>query len=104
MYSIQALWTAVRYRVGAMIVVLANGGYAIMDRLLEMEGGGEPPWPSFPEVDVAAIARAFGCPAEHVATAEDLERCLDEVVPSLEEREEPFVLVVSVAPNETFEA
>ena len=68
LYSIQALWTAVRYRVGALIVVLANGGYAIMDRLMELEGGSSP-WPGFPEIDFAALARAFGCPAEEVATA-----------------------------------
>ena len=86
LYSIQALWTAVRYRVGALIVVLANGGYAIMDRLMELEGGSSP-WPGFPEIDFAALARAFGCPAEEVATPDELERCLDEVVPGLDGRE-----------------
>jgi benzoylformate decarboxylase len=102
LYSIQALWTAVRYRVGALIVILANGGYAIMDRLMEMEGGSSP-WPQFPEIDFVALARAFGCPAEHVATPDELERCLDEVVPGLEARDLPLVLVVSVVPDETFE-
>ena len=101
LYSIQALWTAVRYRVGALIVVLANGGYAIMDRLIEMEGGSSP-WPGFPEIDFAALARAFGCAAREVATPDELERCLDEVVPGLDGRDEPLVLVVSVAPDETF--
>ena len=33
MYAIQALWSAAHYGVGALFVVLANGGYAIMDRL-----------------------------------------------------------------------
>ena len=101
LYSIQALWTAVRYRVGALIVVLANGGYAIMDRLIEMEGGSSP-WPGFPEIDFAALARAFGCAAREVATPDELERCLDEVVPGLDGRDEPLVLVVSVSPDETF--
>ena len=101
LYSIQALWTAVRYRVGALIVVLANGGYAIMDRLMELEGGSSP-WPGFPEIDFAALARAFGCPAEEVATPDELERCLDKVVPGLDGRDEPLVLVVSVAPDESF--
>jgi benzoylformate decarboxylase len=102
LYSIQALWTAVRYRVGALVVVLANGGYAIMDRLMEMEGGA-PPWPGFPEIDYVGLAQAFGCPAEKAATQDELERILDEVVPALEGRDEPLVLVVSVAPDETFE-
>ena len=102
LYSIQALWTAVRYRVGALIVILANGGYAVMDRLMEMEGGA-PPWPGFPEIDFVALAGAFGCPAETVATPDELERCLDEVVPGLDGRDQPLVLVVSVAPDETFD-
>jgi benzoylformate decarboxylase len=102
LYSIQALWTAVRYRVGPLIVILANGGYAIMDRLMEREGGSSP-WPQFPEIDFVALARAFGCPAEKVATPDELAQCLDEVVPGLERRNEPLVLVASVAPDETFE-
>src|SRR5262249_7460952 len=62
LYSIQALWTAVHYRVGVLVVVLANGRYAVMDRLAEAEGG-KPAWPAFAEVDVSALARGFGCPA-----------------------------------------
>jgi benzoylformate decarboxylase len=102
LYSIQALWTAVRYRVGALIVILANGGYAVMDRLMEQEGG-SPPWPTFPEIDHVALARAFGCPARRVATPEELEQCFDEVVPSLDGRNEPLVVEISVDPDETFE-
>ena len=38
MYVIQALWSAARYEVGAIFVVLANGGYRVMDRLAEPPG------------------------------------------------------------------
>ena len=51
LYSIQALWSAAQYRAGALFVILANGGYAIMDRLAE-QAGGSAPWPGF-AVDVA---------------------------------------------------
>lgn len=101
LYSIQALWTAARYRVGPLIVILANGGYAVMDRLMEMEGGTSP-WPRFPEIDFAGLAEAFGCPARRVSTPGELEQCFDEVVPGLAGRDEPLVVVVSVAPDETF--
>jgi benzoylformate decarboxylase len=101
LYSIQALWTAARYRVGALIVILANGGYAVMDRLMEMEGGA-PPWPRFPEIDFVALAQAFGSPARNVSTPEELEQCFDEVVPGLGDRVEPLVVVVSVEPEPTF--
>ena len=66
---------------GALFVILSNGGYAIMDRLAEQHGG-TAPWPSF-EVDVAGLARAFGCPARTVAEHGELLEVLDEVVPGL---------------------
>ena len=67
LYSIQALWSAAHYRAGALFVILSNGGYAIMDRLAEQQGG-TAPWPGF-GIDVAGLARAFGCPARTVADA-----------------------------------
>src|SRR4029450_7833996 len=45
LYGIQALWSAAHYQVGVLFVVLANGGYAVMDRLAEQHGGGAA-WPA----------------------------------------------------------
>jgi benzoylformate decarboxylase len=100
-YGIQALWSAAHYGVGVLFVILSNGGYAIMDRLAERVER-EPPWPSF-DVDVAALARAFGCPACRIATREELLRELDEIVPTLASRQEPVLLDVVVAPTAKFE-
>jgi benzoylformate decarboxylase len=100
LYSIQSLWSAVQYRAGALFVVLANGGYAIMDRLAE-QAGGSAPWPGF-AVDVAGLARAFGCEARTIGDHEDLLRVLDDVVPGLADRHEPLLLEIAVAPDETF--
>ena len=36
LYAIQSLWTAAHYGVGAVFVILANGGYSVMDRLAEL--------------------------------------------------------------------
>jgi benzoylformate decarboxylase len=99
-YGIQALWSAAYYRVGVLFVILSNGGYAIMDRLAERQGL-EPPWPSF-DVDVAALARAFGCAARRVTTHEELVRELDQVVPTLASRTEPVLLDVVIEPTQTF--
>jgi benzoylformate decarboxylase len=99
-YGIQALWSAAHYRVGVLFVVLSNGGYAIMDRLAERQER-EPPWPGF-DVDVAAIARAFGCAGRRITSHDELVRELDEIVPSLAAREEPVLLDVVIAPTETF--
>lgn len=96
LYQIQALWSAARYRVGVLIVVLVNGRYAIMDQLAAREGG-TPPWPSFEEVDVAALARALGCQSRRISTHPELLGALDDVLPSLHERHEPLLLAVDVA-------
>ncbi|HET6173244.1 MAG TPA: thiamine pyrophosphate-dependent enzyme [Gaiellales bacterium] len=100
LYSIQALWSAAQYRAGALFVILSNGGYAIMDRLAE-QAGGTAPWPGF-AVDVAGLARAFGCPARTVRDHADLLEVLDEVLPGLADRDEPLLLEVVVAPDATF--
>ena len=100
LYSIQALWSAAHYGAGAVFVVLANGGYSVMDRLADQHGG-TAPWPGF-DVDVAGLARAFGCPARTIADHDELVTVFDEVLPTVGERDEPLLLQVVVAPDESF--
>jgi benzoylformate decarboxylase len=101
MYTIQALWSAARYEVGAIFVVLANGGYAVMDRLAEAQD--QPaPWPEFGAIDIAAMARAQGCPAKRIETHAELLAALDEALDGIGERREPLLLEVVVAPDRDF--
>jgi benzoylformate decarboxylase len=100
LYGMQALWSAAYYRVGVLFVILSNGGYAIMDRLAERHG--QPaPWPSF-DVDVAAIARAFGCEGRRVEAYDELLAEFDEVIPRLASLEAPLLLDVVVEPTRHF--
>jgi len=97
LYTIQALWSAARYDVGVLLIVMANGGYAVMDALAR-EQGGRGAWGSFGRIDIAAIANAFGCPSTRVQTHGQLLSTLDEVVPRLSDRRAPLLIEVSVAP------
>jgi benzoylformate decarboxylase len=97
-FGIQGFWSAARYGVGSLIVVLKNGGYRIMDQLAARQGG-LPAWPSFGAVDIAAIAEAFGCEARRIADPEALAGALDEIVPGLRDREAPLLLEVTVEPD-----
>ena len=54
-------------RLGVLFVVLANGRYAVMDRLAEQHGAGKAPWPAFEEVSISRLADGLGCPATRVA-------------------------------------
>jgi benzoylformate decarboxylase len=100
-YGIQGLWSAAHYGAGVLFVILSNGGYAIMDRLAERHEASAP-WPGFDEVDVAALARGFGCPARTIETHDELLAALDEAVLALAARREPLLLDVRIAPTQTF--
>lgn len=101
MYGVQGLWSAARYRVGVLFIVLANGRYAIMDRLAD-EQGGKARWPAFEDVDVQALSRALGCPSRRVSTYGELIDALDEVLPTLADRREPLLLDVTVLTETEF--
>jgi benzoylformate decarboxylase len=95
-YAVQALWSAARYRVGTLFIVMANGRYAIMDQLAAHTGK-PAPWPAFETVDLAAIASAFGCPGERIEDHDALLARLDEVLPTLADRDEPLLLEIAIA-------
>jgi benzoylformate decarboxylase len=100
LYVIQALWSAVRYRAGAIFVVLANDGYQVMNRLAEAQG--EPAqWPGFDGIDIAAMARAQGCQAQRVETHDELEIALDEALAD-PRRGEPLLIEVVVGADSDF--
>jgi benzoylformate decarboxylase len=100
LYTIQALWSAAHYSVGIVFIVLNNGGYAVMDRLAEQQGGAGP-WPSF-DIEISALARTFGSEARRIEEHDDLLAVLDELIPGLPARTEPLVLEVVVEPDSTF--
>jgi len=75
---------------------MANGRYAIMDRLAA-QAGRKAPWPSFDEIDIAALAQSLGCPARRVSGSDELERELDNVIPSLGQRGTPILLEVAIS-------
>jgi benzoylformate decarboxylase len=97
LYAIQALWSAARYGVGALFLVMANGGYAIMDKLAA-DTGKPAPWPGFDTIDIAAMARAQGCEAMRIEDHADLLARLDEVLADLAHRDAPLLLEIAVAP------
>lgn len=101
LYSIQALWTAAHRGVGALFLVLANGRYAVMDRLADRRGG-KAPWPAFPEVSVSTLAAGFGVPAVRLETTEELATTLPDLCAGLAERTEPLVVEVAVEAGSQF--
>ncbi|MFD1934329.1 MULTISPECIES: thiamine pyrophosphate-binding protein [Nonomuraea] len=82
MYTIQALWTAVRYGVAARFVICDNRRYQLLDDNLEQywreRGVASHPHPegfdlSHPEIDFVRLARGLGVPAVKVAKPAQVE-------------------------------
>jgi benzoylformate decarboxylase len=96
MYAIQALWSAAHYEVGVLLLVMANGRYAIMDRLAR-DVGAPAAWPAFGSIDIAGMARCLGCPAVNVTTHDELLATFDEVLPDLAKRREPLLIEIALA-------
>ena len=68
LYGIQALWSAAHYSFGVLFVVLANGRYAIMDRLAEQHGRARRRGRRSRRSSISALAKGLGCPATRVET------------------------------------
>lgn len=89
MYTIQALWTAVRYRVDAKFVVISNGGYKLLKRNIQSyweERQMTPtPFPdsfdmSPPVLRFDEIARSYGVPARRVETTSEIPMAVREML------------------------
>lgn len=102
LYAIQSLWTAAHLDIGVLFVVMANGGYAVMDRLAE-HSGGKSPWPAFGEISVCGIASSLGCPVTTVETYDELSHVVAETASTLYDPHGPMLIEARVAPDETFE-
>jgi benzoylformate decarboxylase len=93
-YSVQALWTLVRYRLPAKVVVVNNGSYTILKsyskanhpRLANAE------YLELPGVDIEALAHAYGLDATTVEASERLDRALGE----LREKDGPALLNIQM--------
>ena len=96
MYAIQALWSAAHYEVGVLLLVMANGRYAVMDGLARAAGA-PAAWPAFGSIDIAGMARCLGCPAVNITTHDELLQTFDEVLPDLAKRREPLLIEVALA-------
>lgn len=84
LYSIQALWTAARYKLAVVFVVFNNASYMILKGGLVAMRGASAERGKFvgmditePEVDFVGLAESMGVAARRVAQPSELEAALD---------------------------
>lgn len=73
-YSVQAIWTAAQHKLPIVYVVMRNNEYSILKSFAELEETPGVPGLDLPGIDIASLARGFGCRAVDVDTTKDLER------------------------------
>src|SRR5262249_26133733 len=96
----QALWTAARYHLAVVVVVLDNREYRILKQGLHVAPDTSARPRRYigldigdPDLDFAALARSMGVQARSVASAEEL----DDAIAHALEADEPHLLHVPIA-------
>lgn len=97
MYSIQALWTAARYRAPVTFVVLNNNGYEAVKELGRRIGIPAVPGADIHGIDFVTVAAGLGVPGRRVDKAAGLAGALTDALG----RTSPFIIEVSVAAGES---
>ncbi|HKV44318.1 MAG TPA: thiamine pyrophosphate-dependent enzyme, partial [bacterium] len=83
MYTVQALWTAARYRVPVTVLVMDNRAYQVLkDGMATYKGGAVPPERligmdlNAPDIDIPGVAQGFGVPARLITRPDELRDAL----------------------------
>lgn len=92
MYSIQALWTAARYRAPVTFIVLNNQGYEAVRALGRRIDIASVPGTDLPGIDFVTIAAGLGCPGRRVDRAAGLAGALADALA----HDGPFIVDVPV--------
>jgi benzoylformate decarboxylase len=71
---VQAIYTAAQHNLPIVYVVMRNQEYSILKSFAVLEETPGVPGLDLPGLDIASVARGFGCRAVDVETSEDLER------------------------------
>jgi benzoylformate decarboxylase len=75
-YSITALWTAARYKIPVIFLILKNGTYGALrwfEKVLKVD---DVPGLDVPGIDFLSLAKGYGVESVRAATADDLKQAL----------------------------
>ncbi len=75
-YSITALWTAARYKIPVVFLILKNGAYGALRWFAEVLKVKNVPALDLPGIDFALIANGYGVEGACASTAEELKQAL----------------------------
>lgn len=85
-YGITALWTAARYRIPVVVVILRNGTYGALRWFARLLRAGETPGLDVPGIDFTALAAGYGVAGTAVTTGAELSDAMKDALRSGEPR------------------
>lgn len=86
-YSVQALWTAVQYKIPVIFLVLCNSDYSALKSFCDFTRvGRKVPGLDLPGIDIARIAAGYGMKSQSVTEPHDLEPALQTALAAHEPR------------------
>jgi benzoylformate decarboxylase len=94
-YSIQAIWTAAQQKLPIVFVVLRNGEYAILKSFAELEETPEVPGLQLPGLDIASLAKGYGCHTAEPTSTDELADAFETALTV----DGPTVIVVPTIPE-----
>lgn len=96
MFGIQAIWSAARYNVPVVFVIIDNRQYGILKAFATFQGTPGVPGLDLPGLDVATVARGLGAESCRVDVADELEGTFVNAFRSATEKRAPVVVDVVV--------
>ncbi len=94
-YSIQGLWTAVEQELPILFVIPKNDEYAILKSFAVLEDTPNVPGLNIPNIDIASIAKGYGCIGVRAETIDEIKKVCSEAFA----RNKPTVLEVPIVPK-----
>ncbi|MFB8182514.1 benzoylformate decarboxylase [Streptomyces sp. NPDC055966] len=94
-YSVQGIWTAAQHQLPVVYVVMRNQEYSILKSFAVLEETPGVPGLDLPGIDIASLARGYGCRTAEVETAEELEKAFNAALHA----DTTTVIVVSTQPQ-----
>jgi benzoylformate decarboxylase len=99
MFGIHAIWTAARYEVPVVYIVVNNGQYGILKAFAAFQRTPGVPGLDLPGLDIAQVARGLGAEACRVTSFVDLADKFRAAFESAQKRSGPVLLDVAVDPE-----
>jgi benzoylformate decarboxylase len=96
MFGVQAIWSAARYEIPVVYVIINNGHYGILKAFADFQRTPGVPGLDLPGLDITTIARGFGAEAIDITSACELPQAYEDAFHRARAHPGPVLLNITV--------